>query len=148
MTFETEPHEKIEEVINRGPAALCIDILVKDEIIADVRGSFYLTQMLCREICLKSQIFQAQEESRVIEESYESIRSVVWDKLSRTFSKRCERFCTGTQFRKEGRAPYLHILNWLANAKSWTLDLRDAMRYNQALRGSVGQVLEKAFSQP
>src|SRR6202008_367015 len=42
----------------------------------------------------------------------------------------------------KGRAPYLHILNWLANAESWTLDLRDAIRNNPDLRGSVGQVLD------
>jgi len=145
LRFETEPDEKIEDVINKGSQALRIDIPVKNEIIVDVRGSFYLTQMLCREICLNFQIFQAQEEPRTIEVSYEAIRSHVWDRLGRTFSKRCERFCSGTKIRKEGRAPYLHILNWLANAESWTLDLRDAIRNNPDLRGSVGQVLDKGF---
>jgi hypothetical protein len=145
LRFETEPDEKIEEVINKGSQALRIDIPVKNEIIIDVRGSFYLTQMLCREVCLAFQIFEAQEEFRTIEVSYEAIRSYVWDRLALAFRKRCERFCSGTRIRKEGRAPYLHILNWLANCENWTLDLRDAMRNNAGLRGSVGQVLDKGF---
>jgi hypothetical protein len=145
VRFETGPDEKIEEVIERGSAVLRIDMPVKDEIIADVRGSFYLTQMLCREICLTFQIIEAQEEPRTLEVSYEAIRSHVWDRLALAFRKRCERFCSGTKIRKEGRAPYLHILNWLANGESWTLDLRDAIRNNPDLRGSVGQVLDKGF---
>lgn len=145
VRFETEPDEKIQEVIERGSQTLRINIPVKDEIIADVRGSFYLTQMLCREICVTRQILHAQKEPVTLEVSYKAIRSQVWDRLDLAFGKRCKSFCSGTKIRKEGRAPYLHILNWLANAKSWTLDLRDAMRNNPELRGSVGQVLDKGF---
>lgn len=47
--------------------------------------------------------------------------------------------------RREGRAPYLHILNWLSTGDSWTLDLRDAIRRNAGLRGSVSQVVDKGF---
>jgi hypothetical protein len=36
-------------------------------------------------------------------------------------------------------------LNWLANGQTWTLDLRDAIRHNSELRGSVGQVVDKGF---
>jgi Holliday junction resolvasome RuvABC ATP-dependent DNA helicase subunit len=125
VRFESEPDEKIEEVINKGSQALRVNIPVKKDIIADVRGSFYLTQMLCREICLHFQILQAQEELRTIEVSYEAIRSHVWDRLALAFRKRCERFCSGTKIRKEGRAPYLHILNWLANGDNWTLVRRE-----------------------
>jgi hypothetical protein len=54
-------------------------------------------------------------------------------------------FGRGRKLKPEGRAPYLHILNWLANGPMWTLDLRDAMRRHNDLRGSVGQVVDKGF---
>jgi hypothetical protein len=143
--FETEPDESIAKVIEQGSKILNIDISVKEEIVADVRGSFYLTQMLCREICLTCDVLEAQDEHRLLEVSYEAIRSRVWDRLERTFRKRCENFCRGTRLRREDRAPYLHILNWLANGDSWTLDLRDAIRKSPELRGSVSQVVDKGF---
>jgi hypothetical protein len=145
VRFETEPDGKIQELIEKGSQILRINIPVKDEIIADVRGSFYLTQMLCREICVTRQILQAQKEPVTLEVSYKAIQSQVWDRLDLAFGKRCKSFCIGPKIRKQGRAPYLHILKWLADAKSWTLDLRDAMRNNPASRGSVGQVLDKGF---
>lgn len=145
VRFEAEPDEKIIEVIQKGCQALKISLTVGEEIVADVRGSFYLTQMLCREICLDQEIFEALEQPKVIPVSYEAIRSSVWDRLSLSFKKRCSNFCRGAKIKKEGRAPYLHILNWLATGDSWTLDLREAIRKNQELRGSVGQVVDKGF---
>jgi hypothetical protein len=62
-----------------------------------------------------------------------------------SFRRSCEQFCRGTKLRKEGRAPYLHILNWLASGETWTLDLREAIRRHAELRGSVGQVVDKGF---
>jgi hypothetical protein len=44
-----------------------------------------------------------------------------------------------------GRAPYLHILKWLAEEGEWTLDLREAMRRHREMTGSVGQVVTKGF---
>jgi hypothetical protein len=130
VRFEAEPDEKIVEVIERGCEALKIDLPTKEEIIADVRGSFYLTQMLCREICLDQEILEALDKPKMLPVSYEAIRSNVWDRLSLSFQRRCASFCRGTKIKKEGRAPYLHILNWLATGDSWTLDLR-------AIRGFV-----------
>jgi hypothetical protein len=145
VRFEAEPDEKIAEVIGLGCNALRIDLPVKDEIVADVRGSFYLTQMLCREICVNFGVLEAQEEPRLLGVSYEAIRSNVWDRLALAFKRRCENFCRGAKIKKEGRAPYLHILNWLASGETWTLDLREAIRNNPDLRGSVGQVVDKGF---
>lgn len=145
IRFEAEPAEKINEVIEKGCAALNIDISIKDEIVADVRGSFYLTQMLCREICMDQDILTALDQRRRLPVSYHAIRSKVWDRLSLSFRRRCSAFCRGSKIRRVGRAPYLHILNWLASGESWTLDLRQAIRNNPVTRGSVSQVVEKGF---
>ena len=54
-------------------------------------------------------------------------------------------FARGSKLRREGRAPYLHILRWLAQASDWSLDLRQEVRVRPEHRGSVGQVVEKGY---
>lgn len=49
------------------------------------------------------------------------------------------------KFARRARAPYLHILRWLAEGKEWTLSLRDAVRQHPEMRGSVGQVVDKDY---
>ena len=145
VRFETEPDTKIYELIKKGEDALNIGFNMTDEIVAAARGSFVLAQMLCREICSASGILEKTNEKKTLDVSFELVRATVWDRLSMTFRKRCEFFCRGTKLRKEGRAPYLNILNWLATGETWTLDLREAIRHNPRLRGSVGQVVDKGF---
>jgi hypothetical protein len=145
IPFESNPDNKVKQLIEKGEHALNITLNVKDEIVSSAQGGFYLAQMLCREICLQSEILEASEAKKTIEISFEAVKSGVWDRLSLSFKPRCERFCRGTKLRKEGRAPYLHILNWLAQSGNWTLPLRDAIRFHPELRGSVSQVVEKDF---
>lgn len=145
IRFETEPDEKISELLGRGENTLNVKLNVFDEIIAAASGSFYLAQMLAREVCLNANILEKQEEKKNTDVSFEAVAANVWDRLSLSFLRRTEQFCQGTKLRKEGRAPYLHILYWLATGESWTLDLRDAIRRNSSLRGSVGQVVDKGF---
>ncbi len=145
VRFETEPDEKIEELIQKGEQAFNISFNIAAEIVDAVSGSFYLAQMLCREVCLASGTLDRPDQEKLLNVSFESVRATVLDRLGMVFRKRCEQFCRGTKLRREGRAPYLHILNWLSTGQAWTLDLRETMRRHSQLRGSVGQVVDKGF---
>jgi hypothetical protein len=145
IKFESEPDSKIHELIKKGEEALNTNINVKAEIIKEAQGSFYLAQMLCKEICIYSDIRERNEQLVPTSVSFEGVCASVWDKLGRLFKNRCDLFCTGSKLRKEGRAPYLHILNWLATCKTWTLDLREQIRQHSELRGSVTQVVDKGY---
>ena len=145
IRFETEPHEKVETLLRKGEYALNIRLNVLSDIAAAANGSFYVAQMLAREVCLAANVTTKQECTIITDTSFEAIRASVWDRLALVFSDRTKRFCEGSRLRKVGRAPYLHILWWLATCDSWTLDLRDAIRKFPSLRGSVSQVLDKGF---
>jgi hypothetical protein len=147
IPFESNPDEKVVELVRKGAQALNITMNVQDEIVAAAQGSFYLAQMLSREVCKRAGVLEKCEQATVVEESFESVRADVWDRLSQVFRGRCERFCRGTRMRPEGRAPYLHILRWLAEGSEWTLSLRDAQRQHPTMRGSVGQVVDKGYLQ-
>lgn len=54
-------------------------------------------------------------------------------------------FARGSKLRKEGRAPYLHILRWLSESDEWSLDLSEAMISHPDMKGSIGQVIDKGW---
>jgi len=55
------------------------------------------------------------------------------------------KFATGPKLRREGRAPYLHILNWLATGEEWSIQLDQGMAQHPDHKGSVGQVIDKGY---
>ena len=73
-----------------------------------------------------------------------AIEDVMVD-LSRQFRDVAVDFARGSKLRREGRAPYLHILRRLADSNEWSLDLSDALRTHPDQRGSVGQVIDKGY---
>ena len=145
IPFENNPDDTVRELITLGQRALNIEINVVGEVVAASQGSFYLAQMLGREVCKRAGILEASADRIRAEVSFESVRADVWERLANVFQSRCERFCRGTKLRKEGRAPYLHILRWLAEGAAWTLSLRDAIRNHPSMRGSVSQVVDKGY---
>src|ERR1035441_622442 len=147
IPFEANPNDRVRQVVTSGAAALNVDINVEDEIVIAAQGSFYIAQMLAFEVCQRVGVLERQDLKKNIEVSFQSVSADVQERLAQVFRGRCEKFCRGTRNRKEGRAPYLHILRWLAEGKEWTLSLRDAIRQHPDMRGSVGQVVDQGYLQ-
>lgn len=85
------------------------------------------------------------QERRELHVSFEGIKFAIWKRLSATFYNVCKTFALGARYRPEGRAPYLHLLNWLSNSGDWTINIADVLRGNPDMRLSVGQVVEKGY---
>jgi hypothetical protein len=145
IPLEINPDSKVYELIERGEQALQVSINVKDEIVEASQGSFYLAQMLCNEICMSEGVAKTCEVPVKTQTSFELIKATVWERLSMRFFERCKRFCRGPRQRIEGRAPYLHILNWLATCNDWVLRLDEAIRAHPDIRGSANQVVQKGY---
>jgi hypothetical protein len=145
VPFESNPDEKVETLVSQGASALNVHFNVMNEVVGSAQGSFYLAQMLSREICKRAGVLEMAEETAELEVSFESVKADVWERLAQVFKTRCEAFCRGSKMKREGRAPYLHILRWLAEGADWSLSLRDAVRQHSAMKGSVGQVVEKGY---
>ena len=60
IPFEVNSNEKVRQLLRLGEAALNIDINVEEEIVASSQGSFYLAQMLGREVCQRAGILSAK----------------------------------------------------------------------------------------
>jgi len=65
--------------------------------------------------------------------------------LARQFREAAVTFARGSKIRREGRAPYLHILHWLSETDEWSIDLSEAIIAHPDMRGSVAQVIEKGY---
>lgn len=143
--LEANPIEKIEELIGLGEAALDIGISEKDKVAARAQGSFQIAQLLCHKICTLSGVLETCPAYRVVDLPLEVAIEDVMDDLARQFRDVAVSFARGSKLRPEGRAPYLHILRWLADSNEWSLDISDALRVHSEQRGSVGQVIDKGY---
>lgn len=145
IRFEINSVEAVRELISKGERALNISIGCADAVAEDAKGSFHMAQILCHELCLIDRVTERTEEFRTTTASLEAVKDRVISELARTFSKPAVKFGRGPRFRRVGRAPYLHLLRWLADSDQGTLTIDSAMTQYPEHRGSVGQIVEKEY---
>ena len=143
--LESNPAEKIREMIILGEAALNVIIDNRDALAERAQGSFQIAQLLSHRLCAMSNVGESQVETRAITLPMDVVVEEVMVDLGRLYKETTLAFARGSKLRREGRAPYLHILRWLADGEDWSLDLREALRLNPKHRGSIGQVLDKGY---
>jgi hypothetical protein len=143
--LEANPVEKIHELITLGEDALSVKFTEKDAIAARAQGSFQIAQLLCHKLCILAKVFETYSHPTTIDLSLDVVIEDVMVDLGRQFKEVALTFARGSKLRREGRAPYLHMLKWLAESEEWSLDLSDALRRRPEHRASISQVLEKGY---
>jgi hypothetical protein len=141
--LEANPTEKIHEMIGLGEKALNVEIGQKDQLADKAQGSFQITHLLCHKLCILTKVLQTQERLTQLRLPLDVVIEDVMVDLARQFKEPALTFARGSKLRREGRAPYLHILRWLAESDEWSLDLSDAINAHPEHRQSIGQVLDK-----
>ncbi len=145
IPFEANPRHKVEELIQKGELVLNITINIREEITSAAEGSFYIAQMLCYHTCIRSNFLWYSSTNKITAVSYEAVKFQVMESLLRSFHSTVIAFSRGTKLRREGRAPYLHLLYWLSQSKNWSINTeREADRHPDQ-KGSVSQVISKGF---
>ena len=145
IRFETNPDELVQELVEKGERSLNIKINAKGDLVTDCHGSFHIAQMLCHEVCLSAGVLEASDQPNALDVSLELVRERVLNELGRAFWEHARKLATGPRLRREGRAPYLHMLRWLAESEDWSLQLDQALAQHPDHRGSVGQVIDKGY---
>lgn len=143
--LEANPQNKIEELITLGEAALNIEIAQKVQIAQRAQGSYQIAQVLSHKLCVLSKVVATIPEHRILELPIDVVVEDVMVDFDRQFKEAATVFARGSKLRREGRAPYLHILRWLAESDEWSLDLSDALNTHPEQRASIGQVLDKGY---
>ncbi len=145
IRFEANPEEKIEEMLSLGEASLNIKLNIKSEIVNESKGSFHIAQLLAKETCISCDIIDSESGKVQTDTSIETIKATVNHELGRLFYPKARIFAIGSKLRKEGRAPYLHLLNWLANSPDWSIQIDELLNQNPNMKLSINQVVEKGF---
>ncbi|MDH3027738.1 MULTISPECIES: hypothetical protein [Methylobacterium] len=143
--LEANPDELLTQVIELGEKALNITISNKIQLTQKSQGSFQLVQLLCHKMCVLDKVTEDVKEHKNISTSINVAVEDVMNDLGRQFKDCAVTFARGSKLRKEGRAPYLHILRWLSESEEWSLDLGEAIIAHPDMRGSIGQVIEKGW---
>lgn len=145
IEFEANPEHKVQELLEKGESELNFRLNIKDSIVEAAQGSFYIAQMLAYDTCIRADILATLEEGMETAESFEAVKAVVMTRLARTFHDTAIAFVRGTKLRREGRAPYLHLLHWLSQSKNWSINTDRETDRHPEQRGSVSQVVSKGF---
>jgi hypothetical protein len=143
IRFESEPNNKIRELISKGETALNITLSAAENVVAGAQGSFYLAQLLCHEICTQQGVLERQVEQVTVDTLYASARRQVMERQRARFGTAIKSFARGTKFRPGGRANYYHILRWLADSPDWSIDLDEEANRHVTQKFSVKQVVDK-----
>ena len=145
IRFEVEPPAKIADLVAAGEDALNVDIEARQHIIDNARGSFYIAQLLCWDACLDAGCLERPESKTAITTSYAAVQRRVVARQKERFGDAVKAFARGTKFRPSGRAPYLHILRWLAESDSWSVHIPDEMRKHPSEKASVQVVHDRGY---
>ncbi len=145
IKFEQNPKNKIYDLIELGESALNIEINTKDDIVELSRGSFHIAQLLCKEICIEAEILETCIDKEEIKSSIEVIKEKVLSDFDRVFYHKARKFAIGNRLRREGRAPYLHLLYWLSLSDEWTIQIDDLYVSHPEHKLSISQIVDKGF---
>lgn len=145
IRFEVEPSSKILELIGAGEEAFNVSIRARNHVIENARGSFYIAQLLCWDACVEAGVIERPETLLEVETSYTAIQRRVVARQRERFGEAVRSFARGTKFRPGGRAPYLHILRWLAESESWSVHIPEEMRRHPSEKASVGVVHDRGY---
>lgn len=145
VKLEKNPDRLVEHLINLGETVLNVKIAAKKEIIELSKGSFHIAQFLCNELCTQEDVLQGLDTPKRLNTSMEILLGKVMEEFARIFYNKARCFAVGSRLRREGRAPYLHLLYWLSKSDDWTIQVDDIVRLYPGHKISINQIVDKDF---
>ena len=145
IKFEANPLEKITELITKGEQMLNISIEGKNDIAKKSYGSFHIAQMLCKTLCISKEITERQSQNTLLAIPISEIIDVKMQELSRLYSTAMKTFALGNRSRRDGRAPYLKLLTWLAECDKGAIQMNEIYNKYPQYKVSISQIADKGY---
>lgn len=145
IKFEKNPEDKIAELIRKGEDVLNISINCIDEIVKKSYGSFHIAQMLCKTICIAQDVIEQQPEKITITVPIQQVIDTKMQELARVFDPTTKTFAAGKRNRRDGRAPYLKLLTWLAECDTGALQMHEIYMKYPHYKVSISQIADKGY---
>ncbi|MBP3425897.1 MAG: TIR domain-containing protein [Rikenellaceae bacterium] len=145
IRFEANPTEKLVELISKGEIALNIKIANKEQLAKNSFGSFHIVQMLCKTLCIMNGITETQDANTVITTLPDEAILNKMQELDRVFNSTIKEFAVGNRNRRGGLAPYLRLLEWLAESANGALQMDDVYMLHPKYKASISQIADKGY---
>ena len=129
----------INEMIELGSNLLNVEIVEKETIVDDSRGDYWLTQQICKTICISAGIDQTQEQQRQIDWEPVEIKTQVVETLHHNYDPAVREFCRGRRFRPTND-PYYKLLRAVSEQDRSNVDLTELANARQDIKGSINNV--------
>lgn len=133
------------QIIKSGEDKLNIVLENKDEIIAETKGDYWLTQLTCQSICLAYDILETTGQKTELPYNREDIRSRIVSRLDNTYREPVKEFARGKRFRPTND-PYFRLLRLISAQGSSISDLNELANANPDFRGSINNIKERRIS--
>lgn len=100
-----------------------------------------------QEACILGGITERLDQKGSLSVSLELVKNRVLETFSRAYFDLALKFARGRRLRRIGRAPYFHVLRWLALSTEWSLQMDQCLIEHPQHKGSVGQIVDKDYLQ-
>jgi hypothetical protein len=132
---------KINELICKGEEKLNIIIKNKDVIFEESKGDYWLTQLLCRSICMTNDTLESQDIQKALNFDLTTLRKRVISNLENSYNEPVKEFCRGRRFRATND-PYYRLLKSISEQENSIVDLNEMANSNPEVRGSINNIKE------
>ncbi|RCW28318.1 hypothetical protein DFR48_101329 [Ciceribacter lividus] len=129
----------IGKMIELGSNLLNICIADQEAVIRDSGGDYWLTQQICKTICVSAGVDKTQEETRQIDWTPDEIKAQVVDALHHNYDPAVREFCRGRRFRPTND-PYYKLLRAVSEQERSNVDLNELANARQDIKGSINNV--------
>ena len=137
--------ETTVELIKKGEERLAVNFADYEQVFAETRGDYWLTQLVCQSVCLINGVTETQGSTKKLVFNLEALRKRVTQRLEHSYQEAVKEFCRGKRFRSTND-PYLKLLRCVGEQDSSIVDLTELANANADVRGSINNIKEKRLS--
>lgn len=101
---------EIDRLITEGEVALQVLFEDRDVLLAESAGNFWLAQYICSKVCAAQEVYETQNEPRILTFDLLGIRQRLMTELSQRYLPVARTFAKGKKWRPGGNKPYLEII--------------------------------------
>lgn len=108
--LERVDDKEIDKLISEGETALQVLLDDREILLSESAGNFWLAQYICNKVCASQEVFETQENIKILNFDILGIRSRLMTELSQRYMPIAKTFAKGKKWRPGGNKPYLEIL--------------------------------------
>lgn len=137
--------DSIIDMIKLGSDALNITIDDHLGLYTESQGDYWLTQQLCRTICVADDVSTTQSEPKIVYWDHQRTRELIVDGLQHSYDPAVREFCRGRRFRPSND-PYYKLLRAVSEQDKSNVDLHELANSRPDIKGSINNIKDHRLS--